>query len=87
MLFSLIFFQNCHAEAKANNNDHEAKKTHRELSNALLSGYDDYMQMLLECHSKHQKRFNLTHKAYTALDVAEQETIVDHLYVATGRIH
>ena len=73
MLCRLFFFQNCRGEAKANNNDHEAKKAHRELTNALLPGYDDYMLMLLECHNKHLKRFNLTHYEYAALDVAEQQ--------------
>ena len=85
MLCRLFFFQNCRGEAKANNNDHEAKKARRELTNAILPGYDDYVQMLLEC--KHLKRFNLTHYKYVALDITEQETIFDHLYVATGRIH
>ena len=43
--------------------------------------------MLLECHRKHLKGFNLTHYEHAAVDIAEQKTIVDRLYVATGRIH
>ena len=59
----------------AENNDHEAKKARRELTDALVPSYDNYMQMLLECHSKHLKRFNLTPYEYAALDVAKQQNI------------
>ena len=72
--------QKRHFEDKADDREETAKKIKRELTDALVPGYqrardDDYMRKLLERHSKRLRRFNLTPEEYAALDAAEQETL------------
>ena len=82
--------QKRHFEDKAEDREETAKKIKRELTDALVPGYqrardDDYMRKLLERHSKRLKQFNLTPEEYAAIDAAEQETLANQQTAGPSR--